>query len=402
MDKRHYQWVGRDRTGQMVSGLMLAKSPDQVRDLLKIRRIRATQIRRHWALNIKRVLKPAIKPRYIARFTRQLATLLSAGIPLLQAFDALDRGELDSPLKDMLQDVRTQLEQGSPLHQALKRHTAFDIFYCNLVMTGELSGTLDRLLERIALHLEKTETLRASVRSALIYPCAILATAALVLTLILIFVVPAFQNIFASFGADLPWATRVVIMLSEGLQQYGVAALGTCLILAWGAKRMVQKNTRWQHHLHGLLLILPIAGSLTRHACTARWSRTLATLFAAGIPLTEALDAVAGVTGNVRFETATQSMQRQLIGGQSLSQALSSTQGLFPAMVVQMCAIGEESGALDSMLDKTAAHYEHDVENTVSRLTTLLEPIIMVVLGLLIGGLVLALYLPIFQMGQVI
>jgi type IV pilus assembly protein PilC len=362
MDKRHYQWVGRDRTGQMVSGLMLANSPDQVRDLLKIRRIRATQIRRHWALNIKRVLKPAIKPRDIARFTRQLATLLSAGIPLLQAFDALDRGELDSPLKDMLQDVRTQLEQGSPLHQALKRHTAFDIFY----------------------------------------PCAILATAALVLTLILIFVVPAFQNIFASFGADLPWATRVVIMLSEGLQQYGVAALGTCLILAWGTKRMVQKNTRWQHHLHGLLLILPIAGSLTRHACTARWSRTLATLFAAGIPLTEALDAVAGVTGNVRFETATQSMQRQLIGGQSLSQALSSTQGLFPAMVVQMCAIGEESGALDSMLDKTAAHYEHDVENTVSRLTTLLEPIIMVVLGLLIGGLVLALYLPIFQMGQVI
>ncbi len=172
--------------------------------------------------------------------------------------------------------------------------------------------------------------------------------------------------------------------------------------MGWGLKLLIQKNSHWQYHLHGLLLHLPIAGSLTRHACTARWSRTLATLFAAGIPLTEALDAVAGVTGNIKFQTATQSMQRQLIRGQSLSQALSSTQGLFPSMVTQMCAIGEESGALDTMLDKTATHFEHDVENTVSRLTTLLEPMIMVVLGLLIGSLVLALYLPIFKMGQVI
>jgi type IV pilus assembly protein PilC len=302
----------------------------------------------------------------------------------------------------MLRDVRSQLEQGSPLYQALQRHAAFDMLYCNLVMAGELSGTLDTLLERIAVHLEKTENLRANLRSALIYPCAILAIAALVLILILVFVVPAFENIFTSFGADLPWLTRVVIALSEGVQEHGVPALGACLTLGWGLKVLMHKNTQWQHHLHGLLLRLPIAGSLTRHACTARWSRTLATLFAAGIPLTEALAAVSGVTGNVRFQTATQSMQRQLIRGQSLSQALSSTQGLFPAMVVQMCAIGEESGALDTMLDKTAAHYEHDVENTVSRLTTLLEPIIMVVLGLFIGGLVLALYLPIFQMGQVI
>ena len=402
MPKRHYQWVGHDRRGQAVSGLLTADSPNQVRDLLRIQRIRATQIRRHWAMPARFSWKPTIKPRDIARFTRQLATLLRAGIPLLQAFDALDRGEPDSTLKDMLRDVRTQLEQGSPLHQALQRHAAFDMLYCNLVMAGELSGTLDTLLERIAVHLEKTENLRANLRSALIYPCAILAIAALVLILILVFVVPAFQNIFSSFGADLPWLTRLVIALSEGVQEHGVAALGACLALGWGLKVLIQKNTQWQHHLHGLLLSLPIAGSLTRHACTARWSRTLATLFAAGIPLTEALAAVSGVTGNVRFQTATQSMQGQLIRGQSLSQALSSTQGLFPPMVVQMCAIGEESGALDTMLDKTAAHYEHDVENTVSRLTTLLEPLIMVILGLLIGGLVLALYLPIFQMGQVI
>ena len=402
MDKRQYQWVGHDRTGQAVSGLLLADSPGQVRDLLRNQRIRATQVRRRWAMPARFSFKPPIKPRDIARFTRQLATLLRAGIPLLQAFDALDRGEPSSTLKDMLQDVRAQLEQGSTLHQALQRHAGFDMLYCNLVMAGELSGTLDSLLERIAYHLEKTETLRANLRSALIYPCAILAIAALVLILILVYVVPAFENIFTSFGADLPWLTRVVIALSEGVQKHGLPAFGACLALGWCLKVLIHKNTQWQHHLHGLLLRLPIAGSLTRHACTARWSRTLATLFAAGIPLTEALAAVSGVTGNVRFQTATQSMQRQLIRGQSLSQALSSTQGLFPPMVVQMCAIGEESGALDKMLDKTAAHYEHDVENTVSRLTTLLEPIIMVFLGLLIGGLVLALYLPIFQMGQVI
>ena len=402
MTKHHYRWVGHDRTGQVLSGLLVADSPHHVHDLLKIQRIRATHIRRDWALPIGLSLKPKLKPREIARFTRQLATLLRAGIPLLQAFDALDRGEPDSPLKEILRDVRAQLEQGSPLHQALHRHPAFGMLYCNLVLAGELSGTLDSLLEGIAHHLEKTEALRASLRSALIYPCAILAIAALVLTLILIVVVPAFQTIFSSFGADLPWLTRLVIKLSESIQQHGVALLSAGLALGWGLKSLIQKNVKCQHHLHGLLLRLPIAGALTRHACTARWSRTLATLFAAGIPLTEGLDAVAGVTGNVRFQTATQAMQRQLMRGQSLSHALASTQGLFPPMVVQMCAIGEESGSLETMLDKTAAHYEHDVENTVSQLTTLLEPIIMVVLGLLIGGLVLALYLPIFQMGQVI
>lgn len=402
MNKHHYQWIGHDRTGEVLSGLLLANSPHEVRDVLRIRRIRATRIRRHWTLPVVLSLKPTIKPRDITRFTRQLTTLLRAGIPLLQAFDALDRGEPDSALKDMLRDIRAQLEQGSPLHQALRRHAEFGKLYSNLVMAGELSGTLDMLLERIAHHLERTEILRANLRSALIYPCAILTIAALVLSMILIFVVPAFQHIFSSFGADLPWLTRLVITLSEGMQQHGLLLLSAGLTLVWGLKQLIQKNTPWQYRLHGLLLALPIAGPLVRNACTARWSRTLATLFAAGIPLTEALDAVAGVTGNVRFQTATQTMQGQLMRGQSLSQALNATQNLFPAMVIQMCAIGEESGALDTMLEKTAAHYEHEVEQTVSRLTTLLEPIIMVILGLLIGGLVLALYLPIFQMGQVI
>ena len=402
MAKHHYHWEGHDRTGKRVSGHLEADHPDQARELLRLKRIRATRIRRHWAMPSWMHVKPNIQSRDMARFTRQLATLLRAGIPLLQAFDALDRGEQASAMKVMLQDVRTKLEQGVPLHQALRNHAAFDALYCNLVMAGELSGKLDTLLERIGFHLEKTETLRASLRSALMYPIVILTVAVVVLTLILVFVVPAFQTIFSSFGADLPWLTHVVITLSEGIKQHGAAALAAGLSLGWGLKLLIQKNTNWQHHLHGLLLTIPIAGPLTRHACTARWSRTLATLFAAGIPLAEALSAIVGVTGNARFQMATQAMQHQLIRGQSLSQALASTQGLFPLMVVQMCAIGEESGALDTMLEKTAEHYERDVENTVSRLTTLLEPSIMVVLGLLIGGLVLALYLPIFQMGQVI
>jgi type IV pilus assembly protein PilC len=402
MNKRLYQWIGHDQKGQKVVGLFMGEGPAQVRDFLRHKRIRAIRIRRHWMLPKWLNMKPTIKARDKARFTRQLATLLRAGIPLLQAFDALIRSEQASVLKDMLQDVRTQLEQGLPLHQALQKHASFDKLYCNLVMAGELSGTLDTLLDRVAQHLEKTEKLRASLRSALVYPCAIVVVATIVLALILIFVVPAFENIFASFGANLPWLTQLVIVLSKGLTDYGIAFLSAGLVLGWGLKLLIRRNTNLQYQLHGLLLITPIAGLLTRQACTARWSRTLATLFSAGIPLTEALDAVVGVTGNLRFQTATQSMQRQLILGQSLSQALTSTQDLFPAMVIQMCAIGEESGSLDMMLEKTAGYYEHEVDNTVSRLTTLLEPTIMVVLGLLIGGLVLALYLPIFQMGQVI
>jgi type IV pilus assembly protein PilC len=220
--------------------------------------------------------------------------------------------------------------------------------------------------------------------------------------LILLFVVPAFQNIFASFGAELPWLTRCVIALSEGIQNHGLWIALVFIIGLWSLKRAVAKRAHWQQFLHGLLLRMPVAGALTQQACIARWTRTLATLFAAGVPLTEALEAIQGVTGNLLFQSATQSIQAQLIQGHSLSYALEGTQGLFPSMVVQMCAIGEESGALDHMLEKTAEHYEREVDSTVARLSTLLEPFIMVVLGVLIGGLVLALYLPIFQLGQVV
>jgi type IV pilus assembly protein PilC len=404
MAKRRFAWRGVNRKGEIQSGVLKADTSGEVNHELKQQRIRATHIQRQFDLPSWLQLKtePRISARDITQFTRQLATLLHAGVPLLQAFDILGRGEGNAALKALIRELRSQVEGGVALNQALRQHAAFDALYCNLVAVGELAGMLDTMLERLANHLEKSEALRTTIRSALIYPSAVLVIAGIVLVLILVFVVPAFQNIFASFGAELPWLTQVVIALSEGLQHYGLGVLALLCLAAWWLKRQVQQRTLWRRHVHRVLLRLPIAGPLTRHACTARWTRTLATLFAAGVPLTEALDAVQGVTGHVLFQEATQTMQAQLIQGQALSRALEGTEGLFPPMVVQMCAIGEESGALDHMLEKTAEHYEREVDSTVARLSTLLEPFIMVVLGLLIGGLVMALYLPIFQLGQVV
>ncbi len=404
MAKFRFAWRGVNRQGEIQSGVLYAKSSEEVGHLLKQQRIRATRIQRqfdqpNW-LWFKR--QPRVSSNNITQFTRQLATLLHAGVPLLQAFDILDRGKSNAALKSLIRELRTQVEGGAALNQALRQHTAFDALYCNLVAVGELAGMLDSMLERLANHLEKSEALRTTIRSALIYPSAVLAIAGLVLVLILMFVVPVFQNIFTSFGAELPWLTQVVIALSEAIQRYVLLLLAATGLAVWWLKRLVAQRTDWRRFLHRLLLRIPIAGQLTRNACTARWIRTLTTLFAAGVPLTEALDAVQGVTAHVLFQEATQSIQAQLIRGQSLSHALESNDGLFPPMVVQMCAIGEESGTLDHMLEKTAEHYEREVDSTVARLSTLLEPFIMVVLGLLIGGLVMALYLPIFQLGQVV
>jgi type IV pilus assembly protein PilC len=404
MVKHRFAWRGVDRKGEIQTGVLDAHSQEEVSHELKQQRIRATRIQRQFNFPSWIHLKTPqrVSARDITQFTRKLATLLHAGVPLLQAFDILDRGEGKVTLKTLIRELRTQVEGGVALNQALRQHAAFDSLYCNLVAVGELAGMLDTMLERLANHLEKSEALRTTIRSALIYPSAVLGIAGAVLILILLFVVPAFQNIFASFGAELPWLTQVVIALSEGLQRYGLWLLALTGLSVWGLKQLIARRTDWQRYLHRLLLRIPIAGPLTRHACTARWTRTLATLFAAGVPLTEALEAVQGVTNHLLFQSATHNIQAQLIQGQSLSHAIERTEGLFPPMVVQMCAIGEESGALDHMLEKTAEHYEREVDSTVARLSTLLEPFIMVVLGLLIGGLVMALYLPIFQLGQVV
>ena len=404
MAEYRYRWTGIDRQGQVVSGEMQAETTHTVTALLREQRIRATRIQRHYQLPtwLHITTAPRTSARDITQFTRQLATLLQAGVPLLQAFDILERGTGHVTMQAMIRTLHQRIEGGMALNQALREHAPFDALYCNLVAVGELAGMLDTMLERLAKHLEKSAALRAMVRSAMIYPTAVLGIATAVLILILVFVVPAFQAIFTSFGAELPWLTRIVISLSEGVQRHGLVLLFALVVGAWWVKTQTAQRLHWQRYLHGLLLRLPIAGTLTRHACTARWTRTLATLFAAGVPLTEALAAVQEVTGNLLFQSATHAIQAQLMEGRALSYALADTQGLFPNMVVQMCAIGEESGALDHMLEKTAEHYEREVDTTVARLSTLLEPFIMVVIGSLIGSLVMALYLPIFQLGQVV
>ncbi len=404
MGKLRYTWRGIDRQGNVVQGDMFADTQHTVMQHLRKHRIRATRIQRQYTLPawITIHFQHRTSQRDITQLTRRLATLLQAGVPLLQAFQILERGERNAPLKIIIQTLRQHIEEGMALNQALRIHPQFDTLYCNLVEVGELAGILDPMLTRLANHLEKFEALSDNIRSALVYPIAVLGVAITVLVLILVFVVPAFQNIFASFGAELPWLTRMVIAMSEGVQKYGIWLLTSFAICSWGIKTQIVKNTHWQSYWHRLLLRMPIAGPLTRHACTARWARATATLCAAGVPLTEALTTVEGATNHLPFQAATQSIRHQLTQGIALSQALEREQDVFPHMLIQMCAIGEESGALDHMLEKTADHYEREVDHTVNRLSTLLEPFIMVVLGLLIGGLVMALYLPIFQLGQMV
>jgi len=404
MGEGKYTWRGINRLGQTVSGEFIGDNKAQIILQLRSQRIRVTRIERQFAAMswLSLIRRTQIQPSDIRRFTRQLATLLRAGVSLLQALEILDRGETNPDLKIMIRKIYSNIENGLAFHQALQQHAEFDALYSNLVAVGEITGMLDTMLERLAIHLEKSEKLQSVLRSALLYPCVVLTVAGVVLTVILVFVVPAFQSIFASFGAELPWLTRGVIALSEWIQRYGCYVVAGVMGMGWWLKRQCQQRVSWQAHLHRLWLRAPIAGTLIRHACTARWTRTLATLFVAGVPLTDALASLKGVTGNRTFQVATETIREKLMRGVSLSQALEQTQGLFPPMLIQMCAIGEESGALDHMLEKTAEHYELDVDNTVAQLSTLLEPFIMVVLGVLIGGLVMALYLPIFQLGQVV
>ena len=404
MAEHRYVWQGNDRNGHALQGEWQAQNTDEVVHHLQAQRIRPIRITRQYDLPVwmRQGFNTPIPAERLPTFTRQFATLLQAGIPLLQALTILKRSETHSGFNALLTDVHRHIEAGLALNQALRRHEIFDALYCNLVAVGEVTGMLDTMLERLAVHLEKAAALRATIRSALLYPGIILSLALTVLVVILVFVVPAFETIFASFGAELPWLTRGVIGLSRWVQHNGIWVMMVCSAASWITHRHMRKKTNWRLYIHRLWLQIPLAGPLIRHACTARWTRTLSTLFGAGIPLTDALESVQGMTGNMLFDAATRSMQAQLMQGISLSQALDSSADLFPPMVTQMCAIGEESGALDHMLTKTAEHFEAEVDRTVTRLSTLLEPFIMVVLGVLIGGLVMALYLPIFQLGQVV
>lgn len=344
----------------------------------------------------------SIRPKDISIFTRQLATMMKAGVPLLQAFDIVGRGNPNPNVTRLLNEVRTEVETGTSLSAAFRKHPLyFSSLYCNLVEAGETAGILEGILERLAVYLEKSEALKSKVRSALMYPAAVITVAVVVITVIMIFVIPAFKEVFSSFGADLPAPTLVVIGMSEFF-----VAWWWLLFIVLGAgfyflRQAWRRNEKVQRLMDRVLLKLPIFGLLVEKSVVARWTRTLSTMFAAGVPLVEALDSVGGAAGNSLYADATVKIQQEVSTGTSLTQAMTNTR-IFPSMVLQMCAIGEESGSIDHMLGKAADFYEQEVDDMVAGLSSLMEPIIIVLLGTIIGGIVVAMYLPIFKLGQVV
>ncbi|SCK45113.1 type IV pilus assembly protein PilC [Variovorax sp. HW608] len=392
-----FEWEGKDRNGKVVRGELRAAGENQVQAALRRQGILTTKIKKRRMRSGK-----AIKPKDIAIFTRQLATMMKAGVPLLQAFDIVGRGNANPSVGKLLNDIRSDVETGTSLSAAFRKFPKyFDSLYCNLVEAGEAAGILEDLLDRLATYMEKTEAIKSKIKSALMYPTSVIVVAFVVVAIIMIFVIPAFKQVFTSFGADLPAPTLFVMGMSEFFVAYwwlifGVVGGGIYFFLqAW------KRNERVQQVMDRLLLRLPIFGALIDKSCVARWTRTLATMFAAGVPLVEALDSVGGASGNSVYSEATTKIQQEVSTGTSLTAAMTNA-NLFPSMVLQMTAIGEESGSIDHMLGKAADFYEQEVDDMVAGLSSLMEPIIIVFLGVIIGGIVVSMYLPIFKLGQVV
>ncbi|HBC58542.1 MAG TPA: type II secretion system protein F, partial [Gammaproteobacteria bacterium] len=338
----------------------------------------------------------------IAVFARQMATMMQAGVPLVQAFDIIGKGHDNPAMQILIMEIKADIEGGNSFSEALRKHPQyFDELFCNLTAAGEQAGVLDDLLDKIATYKEKTEAIKAKIKKALTYPTAIIIIAFAVTAILLVFVVPQFEDLFSGFGADLPTFTRMVIDLSEFMQKWWLPMLAGVIGGGVAFSQAKKKSLKFRQNLDKLTLKLPVVGDIVTKASIARYARTLATTFAAGVPLVEALETVAGATGNWVFTHGVLKIREEVSTGQQLQQAMKGTQ-LFPNMVVQMVAIGEESGSLDTMLCKVADFYEEEVDNMVDNLSSLLEPIIMAVLGILVGGLVTAMYLPIFKMGQVV
>jgi type IV pilus assembly protein PilC len=392
-----FEWEGKDRGGKPVRGEIRAAGENQVKASLRRQGVLPSKIKKRRMRSGKR-----IRPRDIAIFTRQLATMMKAGVPLLQAFDIVGRGNPNGSVTKLLNDVRTDVETGTSLSAAFRKYPLyFNALYCNLVEAGEAAGILESLLDRLAVYMEKTEAIKSKIKSALMYPISVIVVAFVVVAVIMIFVIPAFKQVFSSFGADLPAPTLFVIAISEFFVAYwwlifgGIGGSLYFFFQAW------QRNEKVQRFMDRLLLKVPIFGALIEKSCIARWTRTLATMFAAGVPLVEALDSVGGASGNSLYADATEKIQQEVSTGTSLTAAMSNA-NLFPTMVLQMCAIGEESGSVDHMLGKAADFYEAEVDEMVAGLSSLMEPIIIVILGGLIGGIVVSMYLPIFKLGQVV
>ncbi len=392
-----FEWEGKDRNGKQVRGETRAAGENHVVSALRRQGILPSKIRKRKLSRGK-----AIKPKDMAIFTRQLATMMKAGVPLLQAFDIVGRGNANASVTKLLNDIRTDVETGTSLSAAFRKFPMyFDTLYCNLVEAGEAAGILEQLLDRLAVYMEKTEAIKSKIKSALMYPISVVVVAFVVTAVIMIFVVPAFKTVFSSFGADLPAPTLFVIAVSEVFVKYwwlifgGIGGGLYFFFEAW------KRNEKMQMVMDRLLLKMPIFGTLIEKSVIARWTRTLSTMFAAGVPLVEALDSVGGASGNFVYLKATERIQQEVSTGTSLTAAMGNA-NLFPTMVLQMCAIGEESGAIDHMLGKAADFYEAEVDDMVAGLSSLMEPIIIVFLGGLIGGIVVAMYLPIFKLGQVV
>ena len=396
--KEHlYNWEGKDKTGKIVRGEIRSNGDALVRAMLRRQGILVTKVKQQ---RMSRGGK--ISDKDIALFTRQLATMMKSGVPLLQAFDIGIKGSGNPALARLLNDVRTDVETGSSLSQAFARHPVhFDRLFCNLVSAGEQAGILDTLLDRIATYKEKILAIKGKIKSALFYPIAVMVVAALVISVMMLFVIPEFKSVFEGFGADLPAPTMIVIAMSDFFVEFWYIVLGipilAIIVIGWLYKR----SPAMQIAVDRMVLKLPVVGAIIRKATVARWTRTLSTMFAAGVPLVEALDSVGGASGNHVYLTATREIQSEVSTGTSLTVAMQSSD-VFPTMVVQMVSIGEESGQLDAMLGKVADFFEQEVDEAVAGLSQLLEPIIMVFLGTVIGGLVVAMYLPIFKLGSIV
>ena len=395
-----FVWRGKDKTGRKAKGEMQSSSAMQVKMELRKQGIMVTRVtKKSFSFDLG---GGQIKPLDIALFTRQMATMMKSGVPLLQAFDITVDGLDKKAMRELVGKVKNEVASGSTFADALRKQPDyFDELYCNLVASGEQSGALDTLLDRIATYKEKTEVLKAKIKKALNYPIAVVCIAIIVTVILLVKVVPQFEEVFQGFGAELPAFTQLVINISEAVQSYWHLVIGSMVLIGFFVKRTVKSSKSARNTMDRMMLKLPIVGDILHKSAVARFGRTLATTFAAGVPLVEALDSVAGAAGNAVYADAAKQIKEDVSTGQQLQFAMKGS-GIFPSMAVQMVAIGEESGTLDEMLEKVAVFYEDEVDNMVDGLTSLMEPIIMSVLGVLVGGLIVAMYLPIFQLGSAV
>ncbi|MDO9622717.1 MAG: type II secretion system F family protein [Pseudomonas sp.] len=395
-----FLWEGTDKKGGKIKGELIGQSPALIKAQLRKQGINPLKVRKK-PMSLFSAGKK-IKPLDIALFTRQMATMMKAGVPLLQSFDIIGEGFDNPNMRKLIDEVKQEVAAGNSFAASLrKKPLYFDDLYCNLVDSGEQSGALETLLDRVATYKEKTEALKAKIKKAMTYPIAVIVVAVIVTAILLIKVVPQFESVFAGFGAELPAFTQVVVNMSRGLQEWWFMFIFGIFAIAFTFKWTFKRSEKFRDFLDRTLLKAPIIGDIMYKAVVARYARTLATTFAAGVPLVEALDSVAGATGNVVFRNAVHKIRNDVSSGTQLNFSMRST-GIFPSMAIQMTAIGEESGSLDEMLDKVAGYYEDEVDNAVDNLTVLMEPLIMSVLGVLVGGLIIAMYLPIFQLGSVV